>query len=94
MRATDLGVSLARQTPGFPWILLRLCATLTWAKRQNEAPRIQGSPGVCLAKETLRPVALIFGFRNLLLNVFLCFLKNGQLQKASRLANYTKTLHF
>ena len=75
MRATDLRVSLARQTPGFPLISLRLCATLTWAKRQNEAPRIQGNPGVCLANETLRSVALIFWLSEPVIEPFFMFFK-------------------
>ena len=94
MRATDLRVSLARQTPGFPWIRGASFWRFAHVKVAHKRSKTQGNPGVCPAKETLRSVALIFGFLNLLLNIFLRFLKDGQLQKASRLENYTKTLHF
>ena len=71
MRATDLRVSLARQTPGFPWIRGASFWRFAHVKVAHRRIKIQGNPGFCLAKETLRSVALIFGFLNLLLNLFL-----------------------
>ena len=60
MRATDLRVSLARQKLGFPWIRGASFWRFAHVKVAHKRSNIQGSPGVCLAKETLRSVALIF----------------------------------
>ena len=73
MRATDLKVSLARQTPGFPWIRGASFWRFAHVKVAHKRSKIQGSPGVCPAKETLTSVAHIFGFLNLLLSLFYAF---------------------
>ena len=82
MSTTELRVSLARQTPGLPWIRGASFWRLAHVKVAHKRSKIQGNPSVCLAKETLRSVALMFWLSEPVIEpFFMLFKKVGNCKK-------------